>query len=117
MSLPRTCTCGRRVMPGTRCVCGSRVGMPQPESERPAYRKHYGSAEYQRNRKQRYHLAQGRCEACKAPLKGELFPDGVDWQCDHTLPIRLGGTNSVSNLVVLCIPHHKMKHQLDRRKK
>lgn len=76
---------------------------------RNPYRKHYQSSEYQRNRRIRFKNARGRCEACNVELQhGE-------WECDHVLPLRQGGDNSLNNLRVLCKPCHRAKTNYDRR--
>lgn len=145
MIRPRPCLiCGRRVESGeSRCEAhkvGGRRLQPCLVCARPSqgrycevheptvdeavrnarnpYRRHYKSAEYARNRQHRYERARGRCEDCARPVgPGE-------WECDHVVPVRLGGTNDLDNLRVRCIvPRdgapkgcHGLKTRQDRRK-
>jgi 5-methylcytosine-specific restriction protein A len=100
--------CGR---PSASNYCP--VHEPQTEeaarNERMGYRKHYLTREYQRNRQHRFERARGRCENCGTHLiTGE-------WECDHLVTIRNGGTNALENLRVLCKPCHKLKTAVDRR--
>lgn len=134
---PRPCiVCGIRVEGGqTRCpahlvgsgrmrsclVCGTRsqgnyCPLHEPvvdEAERNArnpYRKAYKDKAYAVNRQHRFERAKGRCEACKVHV-------GVaEWQCDHVVDIKDGGTNDITNLRILCIPCHKTKTAATRGK-
>lgn len=70
------------------------------EAERRArqpWRQGYKDAEYQKNRKRRYVMADGRCEDC-----GIAVDDG-EWECDHDVALSDGGTNAVGNLRIRCI--------------
>ena len=135
---PRPCiVCGVRVTDGSgRCrLHKSGSGRPSPclvcarptqgrfcpvhepsvdeavRNERNPYRQAYKSAEYARNRQHRFERARGRCEACHV----ELLPG--DWDCDHLVPLRKGGTNEIENLRILCKPCHKLKTAEDRRRR
>lgn len=127
--------CGRRAEPGqaycpacrsegalrpSSCrVCGLRTaGGPycpehSLEAERLAtqpWRRAYSDPAYQHNRKARYHLAGGRCEACGVTLT-------ADWECDHLTPLRDGGTHAVENLRAHCRECHRKKTAADRRRR
>lgn len=131
----KSCTqCGRRTPDGSsRCeqhkvasrrnrpclVCGiASAGNYCPthlpavdEAERNArnpYRRAYKSAEYARNRQIRFERSRGRCNSCNIAL------DPAEWECDHIVPLKDGGTNALENLVVLCKPCHRAKTQRDR---
>lgn len=131
---PRPCiVCGVRVVGGSRCarhktgsgrlrpclVCGrpsqgNYCVLHEPtidENERNArnpYRRKYRDPEYAKNRQHRFERAHGKCEACGLPL----MP--AEWECDHLIPLRDGGTNAVENLRVLCKPCHQRKTRLER---
>ena len=50
--------------------------------------------------------AEGKCVVCKnARAKG--------YECDHVIPLILGGEHRESNLQLLCKPCHKAKSRLD----
>lgn len=122
MKGPRTCVCGRRVEYGNYCrVCAPKYLGPRPtEAERNAsmpWRKHRSSAEYRRNRIARYHFAGGRCEepSCRIRLKGDLYPDGASWECDHLIELVDGGTDEIENLRCRCLPCHRLKTAAARR--
>lgn len=131
----KSCTqCGRRTPDGSaRCelhktasrrprpclVCGiASAGNYCPthlptvdEAERNArnpYRRAYKSAEYARNRQIRFERSRGRCNHCNIAL------DPAEWECDHIVPLKDGGTNELNNLVVLCKPCHRDKTRRDR---
>ena len=135
---PKSClVCGRRVESGaSRCdlhkvgscrkrpclVCGrpsqgnycEAHDFDLDEAERTArnpYRKHYKSAEYARNRRHRFERAHGRCENCRTELLR------AEWECDHVVPLKLGGSNDLDNLRVLCKPCHRVKTREDRKRK
>lgn len=73
---------------------------------RQPYRDAYHDPDYKRNRLERYRLVGGRCESCGAPLKGDLYPNGVAWQCDHHIEARLfehpRDANVIENLRCYC---------------
>lgn len=64
---------------------------------RNPYRQAYKSAEYATNRQHRFERARGRCEGC-----GRLVGPG-EWECDHVIELRDGGTDAIENLRILCI--------------
>jgi hypothetical protein len=84
----KVCACGRTALPGgNRCqTCENDWLARHPitttgSADRP-YGKGYSSAEYRRNKKERYRLAQGCCEYCGRPVgKGE-------WECHHVISVR-----------------------------
>lgn len=133
---PKPCiVCGVRVTDGSpRCELHKNgTGRPQPclvcgrpsakrycdlhnpeideaaRNERNPYRQAYKDPEYARNRRHRFERAKGKCESCGTPL----LPG--DWECDHLVSLRKGGTNDVTNLRVLCRPCHKGKTAAERR--
>lgn len=132
---PRPCVvCGRRVDGGgARCpdhlvggarprscvVCGIQTRGnycpdhdPQTEENRIArnpYRLAYKDGEYARNRQIRFERARGRCEACGVPLRAG------EWESDHLIDLRDGGSNAIENLRILCRPCHKRKTAESRR--
>lgn len=135
---PRPCVvCGRRVDGGgARCpehmiggsrprscvVCGIQTrgnycAAHDPEAEearvaRNPYRLAYKDPEYARNRLLRFERARGRCEACGiGPLAGG------EWESDHLVDLRDGGTNALDNLRILCRPCHKRKTAEARKKR
>ena len=134
---PKSCTqCGRITLDGgSRCelhktagrrarpclVCGApSAGNYCPthdpridEAERNArnpYRRKYKSAEYTRNRQIRFERARGRCEMCGTQLQP------AEWECDHVVALKDGGTNELENLRVLCRPCHRAKTRRDRNR-
>ena len=134
---PKSCTvCSRKTLDGaSRCplhkvgssrkrpcvICsrasqGNYCELHKPETDerlrlaKNPYRKAYSSGEYARNRRHRFKKAYGRCEACGI----ELQP--ANWECDHLIPLRKGGTNELSNLRVLCKPCHKLKTAEDKKR-
>lgn len=131
--LPHTCSCGRRVEPGAVCPCKAgrclACGIPisygshcpacaaKLREVRQPGRRHYRTAEYKRNRIERYHLVGGRCEACGIDLVGDLHDEGAPWESDHMIAIVDGGDDSVANLRVYCLPHHKLKTKMDRARR
>lgn len=38
-----------------------------------------------------------------------------EWECDHIVTIKNGGTNDITNLRVLCKPCHRSKTRQDRK--
>ncbi len=111
--------CGARMSAGGPCPrCGGaprpRLQAPSPpESERTArfaYRRHYASAAYRRNRALALERAQGRCEACGVSL-------ARDWQCDHIRPLRDGGSDELANLQALCPRCASRKTRADRARR
>ena len=83
------------------------------EAERNArnpYRRAYKDKQYAANRQHRFERARGRCEGC-----GIVLMPG-EWECDHFIPLKQGGTNDITNLRVLCKPCHRRKTRLDRGK-
>lgn len=52
-----------------------------------------------------YDRAEGKCIACTLTA--------TSYECDHVIPIVLGGENRESNLQLLCVPCHKVKTKLD----
>lgn len=125
---PRPCAlCGRKIASGSYCAeCLSRNpglgSQPRPESTRAEYRAGYKSAEYQANRKKRLAMTAktlsgaqvrdgfvGRCEYCGTPVRPGEF------QCDHVVPLRDGGTNELRNLRIACRQRcHNAKTRADR---
>lgn len=99
--------CGR---PGPTNYC--ELHSPEiDEAERNArnpYRKAYKDPQYATNRRHRFERARGRCEYCGTPL----MPG--DWECDHAVALKDGGTNDVSNLRVVCKPCHRRKTRQER---
>ncbi len=108
----KVCFCGARALPGSsRCI--RHPLSPVDEAARLArqpYRQGYTDPEYLRNRPIVYAEAGGHCEACGGPL-------GPDWECDHIVPLRDGGTSVRSNLQALCGPCSKAKTRADRRRR
>lgn len=76
---------------------------------RNPYRQKYKDADYTRNRRHAFERAHGKCQAC-----GLVLQPG-DWECDHRIPIRDGGTNDIINLLILCKPCHRAKTAAERR--
>ena len=121
--LARTCSCGRRRMPGQVCACGAggprRVDEGARTRSQP-YREAYKHASYRRNRQARYELVAGLCELCSVELKGSLYPDGTAWECHHALePWRFAdpvSANAVENLRCHCVPCHKAVTRSRRRR-
>lgn len=52
-----------------------------------------------------YDAAKGRCVACTQTASA--------YDCDHVIPLILGGEHRESNLQLLCKPCHKRKTKLD----
>lgn len=86
---------------------------------RHPYREAYKHPSWQQVRRERYGLVGGRCEDCGAELKGELFPRGVAWECDHYREPQLFenpvDANVIENARCRCVPCHKKKTQSSRR--
>lgn len=106
----RAClTCGRPGQ-GNYCQLHEPAVDEAVRNERNPYRKAYKDPQYAKNRKHRFERAHGRCEACGIALQpGE-------WECDHLVPIKDGGTNDVANLRVLCRPCHRRKTREDKNR-
>lgn len=138
MIRPKPCVvCGRRVEDGSpRCelhkiggarlrscvVCGIQTlgnycpdHDPQLEAERIArnpYRLAYKDAEYARNRQLRFERARGHCEYCGVgPLRSG------EWESDHVIELRDGGTNTIDNIRVACKPCHRKKTAARRKQR
>lgn len=82
------------------------------EAERLArqpWRVAYQDREYRRNRQIRFERARGRCEGC-----GVVLQSG-QWECDHRVALRDGGTNRLDNLLALCLPCHRAKTRAERK--
>jgi len=97
--------------------CGrSRAGIPRTEAQRlksQPYRAHYKSALFTTNRPIVLRIAEYRCQwlGCGAPIGRAP----KDWQCDHIVPVRDGGTDDLSNLQALCLKHAYEKTYRDRQ--
>lgn len=52
--------------------------------------------------------SEGRCVHCARKVGG-----GDRWQCDHIVPLILGGEHRESNMQALCEPCHKAKTRQD----
>jgi 5-methylcytosine-specific restriction endonuclease McrA len=104
--------CGRSSA-GNYCEAHQPVQDEAIRNARQQYRKHYRTADYERNRRFRFERSRGRCENCSKVVTWE----GRDWQCDHLIALVDGGTNQIENLRVLCTPCHLAKTRYDRRKR
>ena len=114
MSIGRTCICGRVALPGTsRCALHPPAPRPDPpEAQRAAYRGHYSTAAYRKNRVRRFELSGGRCEVCGVSLEGRT------WHAHHVRSVRDGGDDSIDNLRVLCeTDHHTITRQSRRSRR
>lgn len=137
--IPKSCYCGRRALPGSprcdlhqdgsgnpsSCVrCGRRtdgatycaehayLAGEAGRLERQPYRRHYGSAEYLRNRELAWIRAGGHCEEC-----GRLITRQAA-ECDHITPLADGGGDDLGNLEWLCEAEcHHAKTREDRRRR
>lgn len=59
-----------------------------------------------------YREAGGRCEYCRArikPGKPGLLDTWKTYQCDHILPVKLGGLPELANAAAACAECNKMK--------
>ncbi len=108
-SRPRSCMVCGRLAQGNYCPDHEPTVDEAARGARNPYRRSYRDPEYARNRRHRYERARGRCEAC-----GIAVGPG-EWECDHLVPLRDGGTNRIENLLVLCRPCHRRKTAADRR--
>lgn len=109
-SRPRSCVVCGKLSVGNYCPDHD----PQAEAERIArnpYRLAYRDQEYARNRQLRFERARGRCESCGIPLASG------EWESDHVVEVRDGGTNGIENLRILCKPCHKRKTAERRRQR
>lgn len=106
---PRPCMVCGRPSQGNYCAAHDPAADEAERQARNPYRKAYQSAEYARNRQLRFEISRGRCESCGIPL----LP--AEWECDHLVPLRKGGSNAIDNLRILCRPCHKAKTGRDRR--
>ena len=50
----------------------------------------------------------GRCAGCT-----RILGAGLDWQCDHKIPLINSGGHRESNLQILCVDCHKQKTGAD----
>jgi 5-methylcytosine-specific restriction protein A len=106
---PRPClVCGKPVQ-GNYCSLHEPVIDEAMRNARNPYRKAYKDPQYARNRRHRFERAHGKCEMCGTVLQP------AEWECDHAVPLRDGGTNDISNLLVLCKPCHRKKTAAERR--
>lgn len=106
---PRAClVCGR---PGQGNYC--QIHEPQiDEAERNArnpYRQAYKDPQYAKNRQHAFERAHGKCQYCGT----RLMP--AEWECDHRVSLRDGGTNDITNLIITCKPCHREKTRQARR--
>lgn len=106
---PRPCVvCGRQTI-GNYCPDHD----PAEEAVRVArnpYRLAYRDPVYAKNRLLRFERVRGLCEVCGAgPLKSG------EWESDHVVELRDGGTNTFDNLRILCKPCHKTRTAQARR--
>lgn len=80
------------------------------------WRKQYASADYSKARKRILDLSRGRCQACGAVVFSKT---NRGWRklgnnfggVHHRVPLSKGGTNDLSNLVVLCARCHGRAHR------
>lgn len=116
---PAHATGGARPRPcmvcGISTKCGNYCQLHEPtidEAERNArnpYRQAYKDHQYAKNRQHRFERARGRCEACYIAL------EPGQWECDHLVSLRDGGTNDLDNLRILCRDCHRAKTAKTRR--
>jgi 5-methylcytosine-specific restriction endonuclease McrA len=114
---PSSCKgCGRRTEDGAElCTpCAVKRGEThQTEAQRritQPYREHYASAEYAANRLLELDASGHRCRRCSRKIGQAPH----DWECDHRLPLRDGGTDNLSNLDALCLSCARAKTAQDR---
>lgn len=104
----RPCLVCARPSQGNYCAAHEPTVDEAARNERNPYRKHYRDPAYARNRQHRFERARGRCEACGVHV------ETGEWECDHLIPLRQGGTHDITNLRVLCIACHRAKTAEDR---
>lgn len=101
MKIASICQYCRRIMPAnTRCSCRPPARVDErTRMARQPYREAYKHPSYARNRKRRYTLAGGRCEACGQPVGPR------EYECHHVRPVRLfanpADANAIDNLRVM----------------
>lgn len=106
---PRPCLVCARPSQGNYCPEHEPKVDEQLRNAKNPYRRAYKDQQYARNRQHRFERARGRCEICQVALiAGE-------WECDHVVTIKNGGTNDITNLRVLCKPCHRKKTRQDRK--
>ena len=108
---PRACLVCGRPSAANYCLLHEPTIDEAERNARNPYRRAYRDPQYAKNRQHRFERAHGRCEMCGVVL----LP--AEWECDHAVPLKQGGTNDVSNLRVLCKPCHRTKTRRDRKPK
>lgn len=116
-------TCGKPVKQGEKCLrCDKPIckrknhGTKTPEQERrrvqsEPWREHYKSPEYKRARQAVIARQMGCCARCGVPV-AHLDLQGGGWRTGryggvhHKVALSEGGTDDVSNLVLLCVKCH-----------
>lgn len=58
-------------------------------------------------------LQGSRCNYCKDPIR--LYPS-ASCDCDHIIPVNYGGNCELDNLQLLCVPCHRLKSGMERRR-
>ena len=113
--MPRTCVvCGGRGAGGTN-RCELHPAPPAPtERDRlqsKPWRRHYGTAEYRRNRLVAFGRSGGRCADCGDPIAVDTG------ECDHIVALADGGGDAVDNLTWRCLKCHEAKTRDDCAKR
>lgn len=107
MSIPKSCPCGRRALPGmSRCALHALVpAIEAPYKARKVtqpYRQGYGAGYYGFRTALR-DRARGRCEMCGCHVD--------NFEAHHILPLSKGGTNDPANGMALCRSCHRRAHR------
>lgn len=74
-----------------------------------------------KKREQIFLEAKGKCVDCGKPCSGgwriyktsvrQFELDGTH-EIHHIIPVRRGGSNEIKNLILLCIPCHRLRHKI-----
>lgn len=104
--------CGELVKMGNRYCAVHKAEFDKQSagwSDRPSKRfMHRTPPGYRARRQKVMRRDNGLCQVC---LAEGIHQSGTE--VDHIVPIAFGGTDSMSNLQTICVPHHREKTKIE----